>query len=350
MIDRIETDNYYYDTSRWPKKAYVNLVKYQLNNKFFLPLKLNIEVTTLCNLRCEFCVLKDNNLLTKRKKKIMTFNDFKNIINQISFFTTHIEFTGGEPLINKDIFKMIQICNENYIKTTLATNGILFNQDKIEELLENPPSILLIAFESGDINAYKAHRVNGELIKLLENIKLIINEKKQRKIRFPKIYLQTVVSRKTLPYINNFWILAKSLQVDVACTKPIFIWPDGGDEYRNQMIEQYIPFDTEYSYYSLNGKGDVEKTSIEGYCPNVQNIHIGADGSIYPCWYNLLDSPTMGNVNSKHLIDIWFSDTYYKFRQKMINHKAFNHECKYCIGIYKPELFKIKKFEINYDK
>lgn len=337
-------DSYFYDTKRWPSFSKMNYLKHIANKKMGLPLKFNFEVSSVCNLKCEFCILKKGELRRKRRSKFMTFDTFNKIINEIDFFCTHIELTGGEPFLNKDIFKMLELSNKKFIKTVIATNGTLLSDDIIEKILENSPSELLIAFESGNEYSYEEHRKGGRFSKLFTNVENLVLKKKQYNLNYPKVCLQTVISKKTLPYLDSFWKISKDLGVDVACTKPLFIWPEGDQEYWQKMIDEYVPFDTPYSYYVKKESGHIEKTSIEGYCPNVQQVHIGTDGSVIPCWYNLIDTPIIGNALESGFLNLWFSSEYKIFREKMIKHSAFKHNCEYCIGIYKKELFIIKEF------
>ena len=52
----------------------------------------------------------------------MTFNVFRKIIDDIVWFTRDIQFSGGEPLPNLNIFEMFKYYREKNIYTLLATN------------------------------------------------------------------------------------------------------------------------------------------------------------------------------------------------------------------------------------
>lgn len=342
--NKLEEDNYYFDILRWPSKAMQNFAKHKTIQALGLPEKHNIEVTTQCVLKCDFCVLHSGALLKKRRKAFMTSAKFERLFSQMEPFITHIEFTGGEPFLNNDLFKMIDLCNQSAIKTTIATNAQLLTADKIEKVLNSPPSILLVAYEGGHENSYDAHRKGGSFQKLKRNLDNLIERKKNKGQSYPRIHLQTVVSRKTVSQVEQFWEDAKNSGVDSACIKPIFIWPDGPDEYQRLMIDEYLIPEHPLSYHTLNSNGKLNVTSIPNFCPNTKAVHIGTDGEVVPCWYNLLSSPTMGNITEKHFFEIWFSDNYIEFRKKMAAHTAYTHKCRHCIGIYKPDLFEVRSY------
>lgn len=337
--------SYYYDGLRWPgADALRNLAKHQAARAAGLPLKINVEVTTQCVFKCEFCVLHSGRLAKKRSQLFLSYEDFVRLFLQIQPFTTHIEFTGGEPLLNRDLSEMIALCNDAKIKTTIATNAKLLTSANVEKILTNAPSILLIAYESGQVEAYEHHRVGGNLEVLEQNIKSFIHARDKRGLQYPRVQLQTVVSRDTVTHMDSFWRDAQLLNVEEACSKPIFVWPDGDDAYWDLMRRKYLIPDHPLSYYRTNPDGTLQQTGIPGYCPNTENVHLAADGSVVPCWYNLLSSPHIGNALQKSFVDIWFSPVFEDFRTRMRNHTAYAHGCRYCIGIYKPELFQHKTF------
>jgi radical SAM protein with 4Fe4S-binding SPASM domain len=334
---------YFYDLDRWPgPPAHLNMAKQHAARMLGFPLKFNVEVTTQCVYKCEFCVLHSGSLASKRSKQFMKYKDFAALFSQIEPFVTHIEFTGGEPFLNKDLFRMIDLCNKSFVKTTLATNAKLLTEKNIAKLLDSPPSNLLIAYEAGEAEAYERHRVGGNLGQLESNIKSFMEARDARRQGYPRTQLQTVVSRETAPYMDVFWERARLLNVDEACSKPVFVWPDGDEDYWKLMKSKYLIPDHPLSYYESDGNGGIKETGVTSFCPNLQNVHIGSDGKVIHCWYNLLSSKPMGNVFEKHFVDIWFSGKSDELREAMKNHTAYEHECRFCIGIYKEELFKRK--------
>ena len=339
---------YYIDEERWGGNAYdQNCIRRIVQFEAGLPQKINIETTTQCMLKCDFCVIHSGALDARRSKRFLDYEDFSRIIDSIQFFTTHIEFTGGEPLLNRSLGRMIALCNQKRIKTTLATNAQLLNRRRRQGLLDDAPTTLLIAYEAGHTDSYSKHRIGGTFKRFEKNLLAIIAERRERGTQYPRIQLQTVVSKKTLPYLDHFWEVAGDLGVDSACIKPVFIWPDGDRKYFETMINEYILSGHPLSYHHLDTGGRLEETGIANVCPNIYTTHIGTGGEVVPCWYNLLSSPSMGNVLQKAFVEIWFSEDYMRFREKMTQHTAYTHGCKFCIGIYKPELFKNRSYKKN---
>ena len=92
---------------------------------------LRFSLSDKCNLNCVYCNPAVQNLKQLRKDEILTNEE---IIRLLNIFVKHFEFkkirfTGGEPLIRKDIidlFSELKPLHENYgLEIGITTNGIL---------------------------------------------------------------------------------------------------------------------------------------------------------------------------------------------------------------------------------
>ena len=73
-----------------------------------IPNNIMIEVTNLCNLKCQMCY----NQRMKRKKGFMLFSLFKKIVDQavdLSIENMGL-YTTGESFLHPEIFKFIKYC------------------------------------------------------------------------------------------------------------------------------------------------------------------------------------------------------------------------------------------------
>ncbi len=70
---------------------------------------LRISVTDRCNLRCHYCMPeKDPALL--RHSDILTFEELRQVVaTVVPLGITKIRLTGGEPLVRKDIIKLVSM-------------------------------------------------------------------------------------------------------------------------------------------------------------------------------------------------------------------------------------------------
>lgn len=96
---------------------------------------LCIEILQKCPNNCIYC--SSNSDLTKE-----CIIDFETLNRTISFLLdkceiNEISLSGGEPLLHKDIYKIVEFCTKNAIKTTVYTSGVLFDTNFHEIYKEN---------------------------------------------------------------------------------------------------------------------------------------------------------------------------------------------------------------------
>ena len=84
-----------------------------------LPEFAQIEITTKCNFDCTYCDRKS--LLEEDIDKDMSFEQVKKILDETNFKI--VTFQGfGEPLLNKELSKMLSYSKENNIITRKDDN------------------------------------------------------------------------------------------------------------------------------------------------------------------------------------------------------------------------------------
>ena len=104
-------------------------VKYLYTKATGRPKLVNLEVTKLCNARCDFC----DYWQTKHEERL---TDYTPVIKKINPLVTVI--TGGEPMLRKDlpdIVRQIKSCSM-FIFTSMVTKGDLLTIEKADELFK----------------------------------------------------------------------------------------------------------------------------------------------------------------------------------------------------------------------
>ena len=71
------------------------------------PIHITVDPANICQLKCPLCPTGQR--LPSRQKGMMKFEDFKRIIDQLGDYIMSLSlFSWGEPLLDKDVFKMIE--------------------------------------------------------------------------------------------------------------------------------------------------------------------------------------------------------------------------------------------------
>lgn len=91
--------------------------------------KCDWEITTKCNLNCKHCLINHH-----PKKELSTEDCFLIIDLLRKLGCKQLNFTGGEALIKKDFFKILDYSNKKRIINNLFTNGTQINKKNINYL------------------------------------------------------------------------------------------------------------------------------------------------------------------------------------------------------------------------
>lgn len=109
--------------------------------------KVYAELTSVCNLRCSFCPG------TSRSAHMLTEDEFRRIINQITPYTDYVYFhLMGEPLLHPQLPLFLHIAEEAGLKVCITTNGTML--EKQEKALLSAGSLhkLSISLQAKEAN------------------------------------------------------------------------------------------------------------------------------------------------------------------------------------------------------
>ncbi len=189
-----------------------------------LPIEVMIEVEPRCNFNCQFCFNKIS--FAKNGRNIKSFNTayVKKIIDGIAKVKIKIvRFTGGEPLLRKDIFELTEYAKSKGLKVFLNTNGSLVTADAARKLKGMVDSVLIpIESYCPEDEALATGNPNA-LLQKINAVKFL------KKAKIPTVRVGTVALRKN---ILNLEKLAKFILVLPAdeweLYRPITVKKGGG--------------------------------------------------------------------------------------------------------------------------
>lgn len=91
---------------------------------------LRISVTDRCNIRCFYCMPAEN-VAFRPRDEILSFEEIERFVTAVSQAGIKtLRITGGEPLVRKDVWRLIQRLTgiAGIDEVALTTNGILLNE------------------------------------------------------------------------------------------------------------------------------------------------------------------------------------------------------------------------------
>ncbi len=97
------------------------------------PFQVVWDVTYACNLRCKHCYATAGKPLPDE----LTTDEAMDTIDKLNKLgVTIISFSGGEPLVRKDIYELISYAYEKGIYVAVATNGTMISEDVAKKMKE----------------------------------------------------------------------------------------------------------------------------------------------------------------------------------------------------------------------
>jgi len=158
----------------------VNDYGLQIPQTFSVPLMLVWNITNKCNLKCIHCY-QDAGILRKRKEKKekeLSLKEKLNVIDKIvDAGIPTLAFSGGEPLIDKDFWKVARKAKENDLYMSLNTNGTLLTKENVKKIKNLGFAYIGVSLDGASAKVHDKFRgINGMFDKTMEGIKNLIEE------------------------------------------------------------------------------------------------------------------------------------------------------------------------------
>lgn len=97
-------------------------------NQLSVPLKISMNMTKKCNLRCIQCFSNSGKQLSNE----LTTTDIMNLFDEMSRNGTfYICLGGGEPFTRNDLFDILEYGKEKQLAISIVSNGLLLNKEII---------------------------------------------------------------------------------------------------------------------------------------------------------------------------------------------------------------------------
>lgn len=303
----------------------VHIIKSRIKARVFgYPNEIMIEPINICNLNCPLCSAPQQHIT--RSRLAMMLEDFKIIIDDVKKYVHYIYLTNaGEPMLNKDIFKMIEYANKNNLSTSLSTNATLLHKATIRHLFDSGLDHIILSFDGATKYSYEKFRVGANFENVIGGIKNLCNEKRRLKKAKPYIELQFIVTRYNESEIEDILKLAEEMGVDRLHFKSLCLCSHVYDlDERERLAEEYLPKrkDVKNRYEVSDGITICKWRSATCSYWQKRSV-ILADGTVVMCCYDINGDYAFGNVleKGKSFRDIWNSKKYKNYRSDLMYHK-----------------------------
>ena len=288
------------------------------------PIKLGIEPTTFCNLRCPEC--PSGLRAFTRPTGMMELALYKNLIDQLAPDLLYLLlYFQGEPYLHPQFLEMAAYAHSRKIFTATSTNGHYLDSARAQATVESGLSEVIVSVDGTTQKSYESYRIGGNLEKVLEGIRNLVHWRKALKSLHPHIILQFLVVRPNEHQIPEVLALGKKLGVDkvVLKTAQVYDYAQGNP---------LIPTQERYSRYQRDESGRYQiKNPLENQCWKLwQGAEVTWDGKVLPCCFDKDAAHIMGTLHTHKFSDIWHSDQYAEFRHKILQSRKSIEICQNC--------------------
>jgi len=112
------------------------------------PSHVQIELTTRCNLRCQWCNQSNAAWQEKFGNRDMPFELFEKIIHQLKGSRVVLLYNIGEPLLYKNLFKAIRLARNYIPEVRITSNTTMLTEEKARQLEEAGLTCLNVSIDS----------------------------------------------------------------------------------------------------------------------------------------------------------------------------------------------------------
>jgi radical SAM protein with 4Fe4S-binding SPASM domain len=287
----------------------------------YLPLRLWIEPTSVCNLRCVMCPNKD---LVKAQKGFMDRKLFEKIIDEAAGFAFDVHLHHrGESLLHPEFVDMVATAHRAGLVTRLHTNGTLLDEEKARSLIAAGLDQVAFSFDGFDAPTYERIRVNADF-------------------------------EQTVGRIVRFLEVKKSLGGKKPVTVIELINQAGFEESqarsRREFEERFrgLPLDKIVVKNPHNWAGELGGAKAKSkYSPCTFLWHalvVFWDGTVLPCAQDFFGYYPLGNAGVEPLAAIWNNERMTSLREKIARADISGlTTCGQCDRLWRPTILGVPR-------
>ena len=261
---------------------------------------LRLAVNEHCNLRCIYCMPEEGAPFLDQAQLLST-NEIKIILRAMSDLgVKKVRFTGGEPLLRKDIIDLIKYSSQRSIfeSVHITTNGLLLS-NYIDQLEQAGLNGINISLDTLDAEKFKKITRRDEFQKVIKGLNAaILSDIKHIKVNV--VAMRDFNQNEILDFVE----LTKTNDITVRFIELMpfdshQIWKTGkyygADKILSHLIENIKHLrpisgsNTEHHIFQIDGyKGRVAviPSFTRTLCKKCNRIRITADGKLLNCLYS----------------------------------------------------------------
>lgn len=293
-----------------------------------MPVFVSVEPANICQLRCPACPvgLRNTGIPGYRDTgRFMSLEVWHRILSECRETAWVMQFYfQGEPLLNKDLPRMIREAHEAGLYTIVSTNAQALTQEMADELVQAGLDRIIVSMDGLTDESYNAYRVGGSLDKCKAALRYL-KESKSRRLeisRYPIIELQCLRLRTNEHEWREFKRVYQSLGADKLTFKTAQLY-----DYENG--HPLMPSENRYRRYEQGADGRYRRKRLRHGCRRVwSGVVVTTEGEVLPCCYDKAHAYAYGNIMSTPLGELFRNAKATAFRRAALHEQP--EICREC--------------------
>jgi MoaA/NifB/PqqE/SkfB family radical SAM enzyme len=307
------------------------------------PVCLYLETTNRCNLLCTTCPRTFEDLEPARD---MSWDLFTRIVDQYPRIDRVVLHGVGEPMLVKELPRMIRYLKDRGTYVLFNTNGTLLTRKKGRELIEAGLDELRVSLDAVDPVTFAHVRGRDYFLRIVTHVRAFTRMQTELGAELPRVSLWLTGLKETIRQLSDFVELAHDLGVrEVYLQRLVYFADAQGLARPDQALFESLSRE-EAAYLeaaeetarrlgiAFNASGATEPgTSLKkrtgerpwSLCRRPWTLmYFTAHGRALPCCiapFSLrgYENFTLGDATQQTLREIWNGEPYREFRRRLLS-------------------------------
>ncbi len=272
------------------------------------------SVTARCNLKCIMC-----DIPASRGVELPTGVLFSALEDAAALGASTAVFSGGEPLLRRDIFELAEFSRKLGLNACLTSNGCLIDEEAAGRIADSGVNVVNVSLE-GDRQVHERLRGAGTYDKALLALRLL-------RARGVETTIASTVSRYNYSSLEHIVELAGETGATTLKFQPfsrIFVSPGRNcSEFLLGEVEAGIAMDILRNIHKLCGQRGISvnplpyleripaylSRGIGGSAASCRALFsscpVDSSGKVFPCWVLSGKDMLIGDISRTPLREIW---------------------------------------------
>ena len=320
-----------------------------------LPRSIYIEPTSRCNELCQQC---PRTLLSREDDRDLSYENFCYIVDQFPVLERVVLHGLGEPLLNKDLPRMIRYLKERGTYVLFNSNGILLNAKRGQALIDARLDEYRLSMDGATRETYSLVRGVDAFDKIWRNVKAFIAMQKAQDAAKPAFSLWFTAMRENLHELPALIDLADANGVREIYLQRLVYFEEGLAQSKQALFRRSTREELELvrrceqvcRERGIAFKAAGSATPVESImrdfgerpwsgCQRPYTLtYITSSGNVLSCCFapfghksarEYREERVLGNAFQKPIADIWRGERYEAFRRAFESEHPARH-CSQC--------------------